>query len=96
MFSQVEVEGEINKRTLGRFIIKECGHEGAENTEAQQCLRKLVQGCIDNLQKHPNIDWTNVSLDIWGFNGKQYLIVSGKGKKRLYALLDSKDEVRII
>ena len=94
-FKQERVS-EINKRTLGKFIIKLCGNEGAENTTSQKYLRRLLQGCIDSIEKHPGVDWTNAVLEIYGDDGTPYQITAGEAKHRFYVLIDDKGEINII
>ena len=91
-----ETVTEINKRTLGKCIIKWCGNEGADNTSSQQYLRRLLQGSIDSIEKYPKVNWSNAVLEIYGEDGTPYKIISGKGKQKFYALIDDKEEINIV
>ena len=74
-FKQERVS-EINKRTLGKFIIKLCGNEGTR-----------MYRCIDSIEKHPDVNWTNAVLEIYGDDGTPRQITEIKsillGKSKL-------------
>ncbi|XP_062605065.1 uncharacterized protein LOC134266877 isoform X2 [Saccostrea cucullata] len=70
---------EINKRNLGKMIIRYVGHEG---TEAKPGLRKILQACIDFLQKEAAGVWKNASFTIYDEDDNMYSIASGNKKYR--------------
>ena len=73
-----------------------CGNEGAENTPSEKYLRRLLQGSIDSIEKHPEVDWANAVLEIYGDDGTPYKISSGTAKHKFYALIDDKGEINIV
>ncbi|XP_062569567.1 uncharacterized protein LOC134231575, partial [Saccostrea cucullata] len=70
---------EINKRNLGKMIIRYVGHEG---TEAKPGLRKILQTCIDFLQTEAAGVWKNASFTIYDEDDNMYSIASGNKKYR--------------
>ncbi|XP_062597192.1 uncharacterized protein LOC134258662 isoform X1 [Saccostrea cucullata] len=72
----IEVD-EINKRSLGKMIIRYVGHEGSEEKPG---LRRLLQACIDFLQKEGSGVWKNASFTIYDEDDNMYKIASGTRK----------------
>lgn len=68
---------EINKRNLGKMIVRYVGHEGMEEKLG---LRSLLQYCIDFLQTHSPKVWKNASITIYDEDDNMYKIASGKMK----------------
>ncbi|XP_052689501.1 uncharacterized protein LOC128167685 [Crassostrea angulata] len=73
---EMDVE-EINKRHLGKMIIRYIGHEGVAEKPG---LRRLLQACIDFLQTQPGDFWKNASITIYDEDDKLYKIASGTRK----------------
>lgn len=72
----LEVE-EINKRNLGKMIVRFVGHEGIQEKSS---LRRLLQACIDFLQTETEDFWKNASITIYDDDDNMYKIVSGTRK----------------
>ncbi|XP_061196743.1 uncharacterized protein LOC133205017 [Saccostrea echinata] len=72
----LEVE-EINKRNLGKMIIRHVGHEGVDE---KPDLRRLFQACIDYLQTESERFWRNASITIYDEEDNMYKIASGTKK----------------
>lgn len=72
----IEVE-EINKRNLGKMIIRHVGHEGVDEKPG---LRRLFQACIDFLQREAEGFWKNASITIYDEDTNMYKIASGTRK----------------
>lgn len=68
---------EINKRNLGKMIVRYVGHEGMEEKLG---LRSLLQYCIDFLQTHSPKFWKDASITIYDEDDNMYKIASGKMK----------------
>lgn len=65
---------EINKRNLGKMIIRYVGHEGLEEKAGLRCL---LQACIDFLQTEAGGVWKNASITIFDEDFNKYEIASG-------------------
>lgn len=69
---------EINKRNLGKMIIRYIGHEGVDEKPG---LRRLLQACIDYLQTEAEGVWKNASITIYDDDDDDvYTIASGTRK----------------
>lgn len=78
----IEVK-EINKRTIGRAIIKYIGNEGTNIDTKKEGLRKLLQATIDYIQLHPSESvWTNAKVTVYDLEDNQFVFISGNGKHR--------------
>ncbi|XP_048245441.1 uncharacterized protein LOC124123685 isoform X1 [Haliotis rufescens] len=86
---------EVNKRTLGKLIIKTVGHEGTETDEEGTYLRRQIQACISNLEHHKPALWKDARVSFYGLQGHEYVIQSGGGRHRFVVFLDAKDEVTL-
>jgi hypothetical protein len=76
----IEVEV-INKRVIGRVMIKYCGNEGTCDDKRTASLRKLLQAVIDCLQgSHKHIDWRNAEVTVYDHDDNSFMIISGQGK----------------
>lgn len=73
---EMDVE-EINKRNLGKMIIRYIGHEGVNEKRG---LRRLLQACIDYLQTEAEGVWKNASITIYDDDDDAYTIASGTRK----------------
>lgn len=67
----------INKRNLGKLIVRHVGHEGVKE---KPNLRRLLQACIDFLQNENENFWKNASITIYDEADNMYKIVSGTRK----------------
>lgn len=65
---------EINKRSLGKMIIRYVGHEGLEEKAGLRCL---LQACINFLQTKADEVWKNASITIFDEDLNKYEIASG-------------------
>ncbi|XP_071096868.1 uncharacterized protein [Haliotis cracherodii] len=90
----LEVE-DVNKRTLGKLIIKTVGHEGTDTDEEGTYLRRQIQACISNLEHHKPALWKDARVSFYGLQGHEYVIQSGGGRHRFVVFLDAKDEVTL-
>lgn len=68
---------EINKRNLGKMIVRYIGHEGVDEKPG---LRRLLQACIDFLQTEAAGFWKNASITIYDEDDNMYKIASGTRK----------------
>lgn len=70
---------EINKRNLGKMMIRFVGNEGVKE---KPCLRRLFQACINFLQTDLKGEgfWTNASITIYDEDINMYKIASGTRK----------------
>ena len=76
----IEVEV-INKRVIGKVMIKYCGHEGTSNDKRTASLRKLLQAVIDCLQNsHKHTNWRNAEVTVYDLDDNSFKIISGQGK----------------
>ncbi|XP_071098280.1 uncharacterized protein [Haliotis cracherodii] len=87
---------EINKRSLGKLIVRVVGHEGWENSEAEQVLRRQIQTCITNIDNYSPDTWTDARVTFLGMDGSAYVIQSGNGKRRFIVRLDIDDEIKFV
>lgn len=71
----------INKRVIGKIIIKNIGNEGADVDDRTAGLRKLFQALIDYVQNNdfPRI-WENATVTVYDSDDNHFKIKSGKGK----------------
>lgn len=77
---------EINKRNLGKMIVRYVGHEGVEE---KQGLRRLLQACIDFLQKEAAGIWKNASITIYDEDDNMYTIASGTRKHQFICYMQN-------
>ncbi|XP_046558268.1 uncharacterized protein LOC124267403 [Haliotis rubra] len=84
---------EVNKRTLGKLIIKTVGHEGTETDEEGTYLRRQIQVCISNLERYGPAVWRDAIVTFIGLQGHEYTVVSGRGHHRFMVHLDARDEI---
>ncbi|KAI8487796.1 hypothetical protein Bbelb_345340 [Branchiostoma belcheri] len=89
---------EINKRQLGKLIIKYCGHEGTTDNEQTASIRKLLQRAITNLEpqqeQYPGV-WRDAELKFFDLYGKGYLVKSGEGSVKFVAQITGKGDVEL-
>nr|XP_022286859.1 uncharacterized protein LOC111099730 isoform X2 [Crassostrea virginica] len=64
----------INKRNLGKMIVRFIGHEGVEEKHG---LRQLLQACIDYLQHETEEVWRSALITIYDKEDNVYKIASG-------------------
>lgn len=70
----------INKRVLGRLIIKYIGNEGADVDDRKAGLRKLFQATIDYIQTHMVTHiWENATVTVYDLTDNAFKISSGNG-----------------
>lgn len=71
----------INKRVLGKAIIKYIGNEGSEVDERKQELRRSLQAAIDYIQTHEVEGiWENATMTVYDSACNKFEFISGKGK----------------
>ena len=87
---------EINKRTLGKAIIKFCGHEGTENDQNKKVLRRLLQAAISHVELEAADMWRNAEVKIYDDNFDVYSIKAGHGQKVFMVSMDEKDEPKVV
>lgn len=85
----IEVE-EINKRNLGKMIIRHVGHEGVDEKPG---LRRLLQACIDFLQTEAEGFWKNASITIYDEDANMYKIASGTRKHQFICRMKTGEPV---
>ncbi|XP_002735661.1 uncharacterized protein LOC100370711 [Saccoglossus kowalevskii] len=86
---------EINKRSIGKFIIKCCGHEGIVD-EQDNRLRPLLQGAITHLDKEKEHVWKNAELTFYDKYANCFIMKAGEGQNKFLVHLDGKDEIEVI
>ncbi|XP_048245355.1 uncharacterized protein LOC125376908 [Haliotis rufescens] len=84
---------EVNKRTLGKLIIKTVGHEGTETDEKGTYLRRQIQVCISYLEHYKPAVWRDATVTFIGLQGHEFVISSGRGRYRFMVHLDARDEI---
>lgn len=77
---------EINKRNLGKMIVRYIGHEGVDE---KQDLRRLLQACIDFLQTEAEGVWKNASITIYDEDDNVYTIASGTRKHQFICSMEN-------
>ena len=82
----------INKRNLGKMIIRLIGHEGVEDKE---CLRHLLHSCIDFVQKNDGLLWENASITIYDEDDNMYEIASGDRRHKFICRMKNGEPVII-
>ncbi|XP_060572858.1 uncharacterized protein LOC132730828 [Ruditapes philippinarum] len=92
---KIECE-EINGRSIGKAIIKYCGHEGTENDRNTRYLRRLLQAVISHIEKEHPDTWKNAEIRIYDYNFEIYSIKAGHGKHMFMVSLDENDEPKVI
>ncbi|KAJ8303207.1 hypothetical protein KUTeg_019603 [Tegillarca granosa] len=96
VFKTEEVK-EIDKRSLGKIIVKYCGNEGNVENESKTSLRKLLQASSDYLQKESDKVWKNAEIHIYDNDDLALTIKSGKGENSFVVQYKGKtDEVEIV
>lgn len=87
---------EINKRSLGRAIIKFCGNEGAYNDDNKKALRRLVQAVISYVEsENPDI-WRDAEIKIYDDNFDIYSIRAGDGSHLFLATFDGSGNPQVV
>lgn len=82
---EMDVE-EINKRNLGKMIVRYIGHEGVDQKRG---LRRLLQACIDFLQTEAEGVWKNASITIYDDDDDVYTIASGRRKHQFICSMEN-------
>uniref|UniRef100_A0A8W8NP47 Uncharacterized protein n=1 Tax=Magallana gigas TaxID=29159 RepID=A0A8W8NP47_MAGGI len=82
---EMDVE-EINKRNLGKMIVRYVGHEGVDEKPG---LRRLLQACIDLLQTEAEGYWKNASITIYDEDDNMYIIASGTRKHQFICCMQN-------
>lgn len=77
---------EINKRNLGKMIVRYIGHEGVDKKRG---LRRLLQACIDFLQTEAEGVWKNASITIYDDDDDVYTIASGWRKHQFICSMEN-------
>ena len=92
----IEVEV-INKRVIGKVMIKYCGHEGTSNDKRTASLRKLLQAVIDCLQNsHKHTNWRNAEVTVYDLDDNSFKIISGQGKHQFVVSDGDNGEPKIV
>nr|XP_034312008.1 uncharacterized protein LOC117684347 [Crassostrea gigas] len=78
----------INKRNLGKMIVRYIGHEGVDEKPG---LRRLLQACIDFLQTESEEFWKNASITIYDEDDEMYKIASGTRKHQFICRMKNGD-----
>ncbi|XP_053401536.1 uncharacterized protein LOC128557668 [Mercenaria mercenaria] len=87
---------EINKRSIGKAIVKFCGNEGTVNDKNKEMLRRLLQATISHIEEEPLNTWKNAEVKIYDDNFDMYSIKAGKGQNMFMVSLDENDEPKVI
>ncbi|XP_046563752.1 uncharacterized protein LOC124272595 [Haliotis rubra] len=87
---------QINKRSLGKLIVKVVGHEGCKNAKVEQVLRRQIQTCITHIDNYSQDTWADARVTFLGMDGSAYVIQSGDGKKRFIVRLDARDKIKFV
>ena len=83
MYMQEEWVTEINKRSIGKVIIKWCGNEGTEDNEEQAYLRRLLQHVITFVEKNEEKEnWKKVVVSIHNIDGFEYHVIADAGAEQ--------------
>ncbi|XP_045178490.2 uncharacterized protein LOC123538449 [Mercenaria mercenaria] len=98
-FEQQEITfkcDEINKRSIGRAIIKFCGNEGTQNDSNKATLRRLMQAVISHLEQEKPDIWKNAEVKIYDDNFDVYSIRSGNGHALFLATFDGLGNPQVV
>lgn len=87
---------EINKRSIGKAIIKFCGNEGTQNDKNKATLRRLMQATISYTEKENSDVWKNAEVKMYDDNCDVYSILAGDGKTKFIASFDGLGTPRVI
>ncbi|CAG2185369.1 unnamed protein product [Mytilus edulis] len=73
----------INKRVLGKAVIKYVGNEGVDYDQRKEGLRKLLQATMDYVQTHdvPGV-WENAAVTIYDSQDNILKFLSGNEKNK--------------
>lgn len=73
----------INKRVLGKAVIKYVGNEGVDYDQRKEGLRKLLQATMDYVQTHdvPGV-WENAAVTIYDSQDNIFKFLSGNEKNK--------------
>lgn len=82
----------INKRNLGKMIIRLIGHEGVHGKES---LRRLLHVCIDFVQKNDGGLWENASIRIYDEDDHMYEIASGDRRHQFICRMNNGEPIII-
>lgn len=87
---------EINKRSIGRAIIKFCGNEGTVNDNNKAALRRLLQAVISHLEEEKIHTWKNADVKIYDDEFDVYSIRAGNGRVVFLASLDGMGNPKVV
>ena len=86
----------INKRSIGKLIVKFCGNEGQKDDETLVVtLRRILQSVITKLDTESEETWSNAEIVIYDQKGNDFCIRAGKAENKFVVQLDGKDEIDI-
>ena len=87
----------INKRTIGKLIVKYCGNEGKEeDPELAVSLRRILQATITKLDTESEETWENAEIVIYDQLGNDFCIRSGEAMNKFVVQLDEEDKISIM
>lgn len=88
---------EINKRSLGKAIVKFCGNEGTENDQNKAVLRRLLQAAISHVELEATHKWRNAEVKIYDDNFDVYSLRAGQYGHRVFMVsMDENDEPKVV
>ena len=86
----------INKRAIGKLIVRHCGNEGQQDDPTLTVnLRTILQTIITELDTQSEETWKNAEIVIYDKRGNDYCIRSGEAQNKFVVQLDEEDEIRI-
>jgi hypothetical protein len=86
----------INKRSIGRIILKMCGNEGTEDDANQATIRRLLQEIINYTDEESESVWRNASLTLFDKNFAYYTITSGRGQNKFVVSYDGFGNPKVV
>ncbi|KAH3775803.1 hypothetical protein DPMN_177209 [Dreissena polymorpha] len=84
---------EINKRLVGKVILRFCGNEASTN---KQDLRRLLQALISYIPEANKRIWNSAEITIFDDDLNQYTIVSGNGDNKFIISFDEKGHPQVL
>lgn len=94
--NEVNKVDEINKRAIGKAIVKYIGNEGADTNSEKEGLRKRLQAVIDHIQTNPSETiWKNARVTVYDLKDNEFVFISGQGKHQ-FVVNEEKGKITVV
>lgn len=80
---------EINKRSIGKVMVKLCGNEGTKDTDEMATLRRLFQAVISHIPNERAFVWKDAEIAVFDDKCNIYKIKSGDGHTKFIVSMDN-------